>query len=657
MPSDSVFYARIDSLPLLPQSATYTANMGSTVSLTFDSGMGVTVADSSTPTFNAHFYYTPQYNSPNWVLPPPTQIHRESGALSADNNDHHSITVQRQTCQVYDLYHEYITPSGSVVPSTCAGKPCNAQSGYTYSSGAYTIGSASSDAAGLPLLPLIWTAHEIMDGQITHPMRFTEARGYIQVGNPYWPATGTNGWGSTSTPPYGTRFRLQAAFAPSLTGLTAQQAAYANTIIKGLKQYGLVLADIGTTMNTAVDDEVSQNPDIIAALNKIGPQIHSGNLEAVDLSSIQVSSTSYQASSLLPSQPVLVGTPYGSYLNIQAGVSGYPLQSWVNGSANQAVTWSVLSGSVGTITPQGQYTPPASVSGIVQGVLQVASQADPSSVTTLYVRVFPAGPIRIFAGSQTASVTDKLGQTWLPDLFFRGGDTVRHAGDYPAWPTPSDPSQAAELAVYEGEAYTYGNDFVANLIVANGNYTVHWLLGEEYNPGQTAGACNAWFQGIAPYRQHYDYEAQYQIGYHDFNFGAAVNYQCAVPNDLYIPAQVTDNSLELAIRNATPPGTSKASDPIFSGVEITPNSSAPHLMIDSDAQQSTVAPGSSLQMYAVGWYMPNSVTWSLAGGPGTISSTGLYTAPASVPSTTTVVILAKSTCNPGVSTSTVLNIP
>lgn len=654
-PSNSIFYARVDSLPMLAQSTEYIANMG-TPSLSFDSSMGVTLADSSTPITTFAFYYTPGYNSLSWVFPPYYQIDREAGSLGGGNADHHSIVVQHQSCQTYELYHDYISPiTGTVKPGACGSKQCTAQSGFQYGSATYALPTqGTTDAAGLPLLPLIWRAHEIMDGTLNHPTRFTLARGYIQARHPLWPAVGTNGWGSTSSPPYGARFRLGAATNINLSSLTPIQQQYAQTIINALKQYGLVLADIGSTLNACVDDEVSLNPDISKALATVGGQIHAGNLEAVDLSSLQMSASSYETPQPLafdPANQAMVGTPY-SFLNIQAGMLGYQLQSWVNGSANQAVTWSVQSGNIGTVTPDGLYTPPASVSGIVTGVLKVTAAVDLNAYSTVYVRVLPAGPIRVVAGNQTAPVTDHLGQVWQPNIFLLGGDSIARGGDYPAWPTPQNATQAAELSVYESFYYTYGNDITGKFVVPNGNYQVHLLLGQPYN-GAKASGCTFPATMHGPLLM----ESQYLPVAHNYDFGVAVNHQCAVPVDLYMPAMVTDNTLEFALRNVTPLGSFSPASPVLSGFEIVPDTSKPHLTIDTQ-QKTSVAAGSSLQLYAVGWYMSSSVSWSLISGPGSISSTGLYTAPSTAPATAqTVTIIASSTTNPHLASILTLTVP
>ncbi|HEY7209452.1 MAG TPA: hypothetical protein VH477_04200, partial [Bryobacteraceae bacterium] len=96
-PSNSVFYAKIDSLPVLAQSATYTANM-TTAKLTWDSGFGVTASNSLAPTINAQFFYTPAYNGV-WRYPEFYDVDRQAGSLGGNfPADHHTIVVDTDTC-------------------------------------------------------------------------------------------------------------------------------------------------------------------------------------------------------------------------------------------------------------------------------------------------------------------------------------------------------------------------------------------------------------------------------------------------------------------------------------------------------------------------------------------------------------------------------
>jgi hypothetical protein len=583
-------------------------------------------------------------------------------------NDHHIMAVNRNTCQFYETYNNYQAP---LACSNTSGS-CTAQSGWSYNSGTYALpANGSTDAASLPLAPLTLHLDEIKAGGVKHPLRFTLARGYIQAGNPLWPAFGTNGWGGSNMPPYGARYRLKASYDISKFSTAAQ------AILTGLKQYGMIVADLGTGPNATVDTDVTEDPTAMAALGQIASaNISLSNFEVVDESSLMVNSTSaqvnptngyvtpvsyavvtatdqsnsnYEALYPVPLQGVNIGM-YSPTMTIVAGMSGYQLSWWVNGTANQNVTWSLASGP-GSVTTGGVYTPPSSVTSPTGAVLLGTSAADTSVATSVYVTVIPqgtnpAGSIRIDTGG--FGLTDGTGNVWMPDMAFEAGDYVQLTGDYPGWPAQSNP----EINVYQSSGHTYGSDLVYNLVLPNGNYKVRLMFGQPYN-GSSASTCSPFNQ---TWHAPLNLETQGQTQIHNFDFGLLVNYACATPTDEYIPATVTNNNLEVALRAVASDTQNIQPDPLLNGLEIIPDSAAPNLAIDTQ-QQTSVQAGNTLQLYAVGWYMSNSVTWSVS-GPGTINSSGLYTAPATAPSPAqTLTITATSTVNSSITTTATLTIP
>ncbi|MDQ2842025.1 MAG: choice-of-anchor D domain-containing protein [Acidobacteriota bacterium] len=669
-PNDSVYNTRIDNLPVESHSSTWTVNMG-TNGISFLTSWGTNIADSTTPVQNMSFYYTVGYNGP-FVFPQWPTLKREGGTFGTrlNDTDHHVVTVRRDNCQFYETYNDYFTPS------TCRDgvtKGCNAQSGLAYGWNSYTLPTGgSTDAAGLPLAPLTLHLDEIKAGAIKHAMRFTVAGGYIHA-LPYWPANSSNGCSScVNAPPYGARFRLKASYDISKFSPTAQ------VILTALKQYGMFLADAGTGPTITASTDTTEDPTTMGALGAItGAQIGMTNFEAVDESSFMVSSSSaqvnpangyqtpstfavltatdqsnsnYQVSFPIALQSVIVGIPSPT-MYILAGLQNYQLTSWVTGNSNQNTTWSLVSG-VGSVTAGGAYTPPGSVASPSSAVLQVASAADPTASTKLYVTVLPvgsnpAGSIRIDSGNPGGSV-DNGGNTWLGDQAFETGAYAELGGDYPNWPSLNG---NPERVVYQSAGHTYGNDIVYSLIVPNGNYKVRLMLGQPYN-GCTGCATfdRTWHAPI-------NLEANGQIAFHNFDFGFPISYAYATPIDVYMPAQVTNNSLTVALRiNLPDVPISTQPSPTINGVEIVPDAASPHLAIDTQ-QKTSLTAGNTLQLYSVGWYMSNAVTWSIS-GPGSISQTGLYTAPVTASSSAqTVTITATSTATSGVQATATLTIP
>ncbi|HXF15344.1 MAG TPA: choice-of-anchor D domain-containing protein, partial [Terriglobales bacterium] len=411
LPNDSVFNTRIDNLPVNANNAIWTsaANTG-TNGLGFDTGWGTSVVDNTVPLTNEIFYYTGGYNG-SWLLPFLPELKREVGTYVTDQNgsDHHILAVNKDTCQFWEVYNNYFTPR------PVKGVNYTATSGYSYNGLSYGLPTGgATDAAGLPLGPLTLHLDEIKNGAVHHALRFTLAGGFI-YGNPnsvYWPATSPHFANCcTNSPPYGARFRLKASYDIS------KFSAMAQAILTGLKQYGMILADAGTGPAITADTDLSRDPSALGALGQISnAHITLANFEAVDESSLMVNAKSSQVnptnayvqpaafavvnatdqsnSNFQVNYPVaLLGVNIGfpdPILYVAAGSYSFQLSWWVKGSSNQNVTWSIVSG-VGSVTPDGLYTPPATVSGPTSAVLQATSAADPNAAATQYITVIPTG--------------------------------------------------------------------------------------------------------------------------------------------------------------------------------------------------------------------------------------------------------------------------
>ena len=677
-PNDSVFNTRIDNLPLEEKSAQWLANMG-TNSLSFFTDWGTNIADAATPVVNEKFFYTTPYNGP-FLVPSWPLLKRQGGTFVSDknNSDHHIMTVDKDSCQFYEIYNNYFSPR------TCRdGSPgCTATSGLTYSWGTYLLPSAGSTIpSNLPLAPLMLHLSEMKAGAIHHAMAFTVAGGYISGDVPLWPANSTNACRAVcrNSPPYGARFRLKADFDISSYSPQAQ------VVLTALQQYGMFLADAGTGPTVYVDTDVTEDAGALGALGEIGnSNIKWSSFEAVGESSFIVNTASsrvypsngYQtpdtyavvsAISLanpasqaqipvaLQSNIPAVSSPT---LYIIAGIPAYHLASWLRTGSDAGVTWTALSGP-GSVTPStGAYTPPQSVSAPSEALLRVSLDNDPSLSEYVYVTVLPGGinptgSIRIDTGNPSGSV-DGYGNRWLADQALETGGYRQVTGDYPAWPLATNP----EIKIFQSSGSTYGNDMVYSLALPNGKYKVRLLFGEPYN------GCGSCVGGVFDPHLHAPLllEANGQIGAHNFDFGRSIGYAYATPVDTYIPALVTGNTLQVAVRANLPDLAAaaqkpKLTTPILNGLEIIPDSSIPHITIDTQSQTS-VAAGSTLQLYAIGWYLNNTVVWSVLSGPGSIDQSGLYHAPDNAPSAPqTVVIRAGSTLRNSAIGFTTLTIP
>jgi hypothetical protein len=735
LPNDSVFNTQVDNLPVNSNSASWVNAMGTNWIIPGYT-WGINIIDNTLPGTPQTFYYSRQQNGTSYQIAAWPNRKRETGALTTDyNNDHHMVSLNRQTCHFYETYaDEQVTET----------RPWTATSGWHYSSTSYAQpstddGGGTTDAAGLPLEPLTLHLSEIRAGAVNHALRFTLCTGCINNATFLWPATGANGSPTPSAPPMGARFRLKQSYsitgvyntyveangsgytsAPTVTfsgcqtaptgtavvsggavqsitltsmganctnptitfggpGTGARATAYtfpsaAQVVLKALQQYGMILTDNGGSGQVQVSTDITEDPTVAAAVSVIGnARIVPSNFEAVDESPLMLSQTLHAVNPsngyVTPSsyatliatdsndnkttmpialQPVLVGVPYET-MTVAAGMSGYQLQSWVNGSSNQSVTWALVSGP-GSVTAGGVYTPPASISSPTQAVLTATAAADSNATATVAIEVLPAGTnptnsIRIDIGS-SSSYTDSQGNVWQPDVASSEmGSYVTVNDSYPTgiW------GSVADATLYSTYKYTYGDDmYFGPYIVPNGNYKV----GLHIAHGDCAGSYS-----VGPFNNglingQMELESQGQIGAW-FDLGKAVNYACRTPYTAYIPAQVTNNLLYVNVRATG--GNNTHSVPWLNALSIIPDSTMAHLAIDTQ-QVSTITAGSTAQLYAVGWYMSNAVTWSVSGG-GSIDQNGLYTAPATAPASDQIVtITATSTATPSISATATLTL-
>jgi uncharacterized membrane protein len=176
-----------------------------------------------------------------------------------------------------------------------------------------TQGNGTSDAAGLPIAPLIVNADEVIgtgtpsqpNGVVQHPIRFTLNH---MLNYWVWPGTETAGTGSCSsssgvipvgnlisqsTPPVscsmsgpaGEIYRLKASVATPTCAATSPQAAI---IITAFRNYGIILADNGISGGLIGTPDPRWNDSDLTCLTSL----ILSDFEPVNVSSLMVSSAS-----------------------------------------------------------------------------------------------------------------------------------------------------------------------------------------------------------------------------------------------------------------------------------------------------------------------------------------------------------------------------
>jgi hypothetical protein len=138
-------------------------------------------------------------------------------------------------------------------------------------------GWTSADAAGLPIFPCLVRYPEIQKGEIDHAIRFTLKRSAIYEGYVLPARHLVSGTTNNNQLPFGGRLRLKANFDISGFSPTNQ------IILRALKKYGLILADVGSSMYISGAPNESWDND---ELKELG-DVKAGDFEVIELGAIQ----------------------------------------------------------------------------------------------------------------------------------------------------------------------------------------------------------------------------------------------------------------------------------------------------------------------------------------------------------------------------------
>ena len=625
LPNDHVYNMTIDHLPLVVNSAALIAMGQNAVAGGGSGDFGIAHASAGTPVQAMVFSYSP-LNNGNFYFQDRTIRRQENGldTVQMSGTDRHRITVPHDTGVIEEIYNDY--PAG--LNASCPF--CTAQGGIRYNSLSYSLPTTgTTDAAGMLLTPAVYKKAELEAGVIKHAGRFTLAGGYIQAGTWLWPAQSTTGGGGSATWAMGSRVRLKSTF-----DVSSLSSPLARGLATAWQHYGMILADIGTDWNYQIEAE-SYSADDQAGFFEAMAKVHCTDFEVVDESSLMVSSASglttspdvvvtlttgggSAASTAIILQGVTIGTDTTS-LTVQAGTAGFQVNVWLNGSSNSNLTWT-LNGP-GTLSSSGIYTPPASLSSITTASITATSVADASVSLVIPVTLLPSGSILVNVGDST-DYTASDGTLWYGAFnpnhpIASWGTTPYNSGGN--WNTVDITNLNSYIEGSSGDNLYYFH-------VPNGNYQVAFLTGESgfTSPNMRCG----------------DFEAQGQIGYHSYDAYARIG-SIGQGEFLTMPAQVTNGILTVAARKAVCLGAGyyfsgwaaayqafpATYAPLVGAISIKADASPRHLTIDNPQAGAPLTIGQTKKLWAVGWYMPNDVTWAVSSGPGSIDSTGLYTAP------------------------------
>ncbi len=240
-PASNAWNQDISSTAVDPSSDSYINFIGTTAPLHPDFGSGeyqgsfigipYSVVDSAQFPVSINFNAYGDESDPG-PMPIPANANIE-GYPNPGTGDRHVLVLDNSNCWLYELYSSSVNTDGS----------WNADSAAVWDLQNYSqrpLTWTSADAAGLPIFPGLIRYDEVASGQIAHAIRFTlqhSVAAFVQ------PATH---WASNSSAqfaaPLGMRLRLKSSFDISSFSATNQ------VILKALKQYGMIMADNGSSM-------------------------------------------------------------------------------------------------------------------------------------------------------------------------------------------------------------------------------------------------------------------------------------------------------------------------------------------------------------------------------------------------------------------------
>jgi hypothetical protein len=248
-PPDSPWHEDISERPLHPQSAAIIGAIGADKPLGFNLDMNFVIVPPDQPRVPVRVTLYPQESDPgpfpipdnapieNW----PLSRNEDAGALPKEGitlqdfqrhgtGDRHLIVVEPAPGRVHEFWQARRTDAG-----------WEASQASTFDLRSNRLRPerwTSADAAGLPIFPAILRYDEVARGRVEHAMRFTvrrTRRAYV------YPATHfASPSDDPALPRMGERFRLRRDFDISAF------PPHAQAILRGLKQYGMFVADNGS---------------------------------------------------------------------------------------------------------------------------------------------------------------------------------------------------------------------------------------------------------------------------------------------------------------------------------------------------------------------------------------------------------------------------
>jgi hypothetical protein len=260
-PADNLWNQNIAGAPVDPNSEAIINFIGETTPLHPDFGSGLYaghsigipyIVESGSPLVQINFTAYGDESDPG-PMPVPANAPIE-GYPHPGNGDRHVLVLDRDNCWLYELYNSHLLKNGNWAAGSAAVWDLlnDEQRPYTWT---------SADAAGLPIFPGLARYDEFEAGAIQHALRFTlqYSRAAFTPPASHWAANSTDAYAA----PMGMRLRLKAGY--DITGFPAQS----KVILKALQQYGMIMADNGSSIYISGAPDNRWDNDDLGALKTV----------------------------------------------------------------------------------------------------------------------------------------------------------------------------------------------------------------------------------------------------------------------------------------------------------------------------------------------------------------------------------------------------
>jgi len=192
-----------------------------------------------------------------YPFPGPDDVIIEGNNPEACDGDCHLLVIQQGACMLFEGYACEYRQDGWHCGN--GAKWDLTKVGY----GQRPMGWTSADAAGLAIAPGLLRFAEVRAGEVTHALRFTLKCTTDKYVNPATHQAVPGGCNPSDGPPMGTRVRLKADYDISQASESAQ------VVLRGMKKYGMILADNGSNFYFQGEANAGWTDDDIEPLKSV----------------------------------------------------------------------------------------------------------------------------------------------------------------------------------------------------------------------------------------------------------------------------------------------------------------------------------------------------------------------------------------------------